>query len=65
MHTATDANLGLATTEQLYRELIARDSHVAPHDTLGNWRRIRRVGALSETLGGLDVSEREYRTVES
>lgn len=57
------ANLGLATTEELFRELICRlklntiGTHTALLDT-------ERVLILAELLGGLSAPEREYKTVD-
>jgi hypothetical protein len=52
--------LGLATTEQLFRELITRFTVAGPDG--GNWA---RTILLAEMLGGLGAQEREYRTVDS
>jgi hypothetical protein len=57
-----DANLGLATTEEMLRELICRFT-VAPTDDISAFRGVPRGLILAEMLGGLDAQEREYRTV--
>ena len=49
--------LGLATTEQMFRELIAR-CRALPIFTFD------RAITLAEMLGGMSASEREYRTVD-
>ena len=57
-------NLGLATTEELFRELIARNRVNVigePAAVLS----IERALQLAEMLGGLNATEREYRTVDS
>jgi hypothetical protein len=54
------ANLGLATTEQLFRELIVRLTIVSASQT----KAVERGLALAEMLGGLTAPEREYRTAE-
>lgn len=56
--------LGLATTEELFRELIARLSDPFSTD-LGCTPAIRRVAALAEMLGSLPMTVREYRAVDS
>jgi hypothetical protein len=48
--------LGLATTEELMRELIAR--FTVPIEFLG----MKRALVLAEMLGGMDSAERDYRT---
>lgn len=48
-----EAYLGLATTEELLRELIARFS--LNHNAV----------ILAEMVGGLSMTEKEYRTVDS
>lgn len=52
-----DANLGCATTEELFRELIARCSG-------NNICSFTRSLVLAEMLGGLDAQERDYRTID-
>lgn len=51
--------LGLASTEDLFREIIARFTITSrgPFAT-------ERALVLAEMLGGLSANEREYRTVE-
>lgn len=49
--------LGLATTEEMFREIIAR--FTTP--TAGS---VGRALLLAEMLGGLDANTREYRTVD-
>jgi hypothetical protein len=51
--------LGLATTEELFREIIARFMTGA-RGALGPERAV----ILAEMLGGLSAVEREYRTAE-
>jgi hypothetical protein len=60
--TAEKANLGLASTEEMMRELICRfrvnvvcSAHPVDVD---------RALVLAEMLGGMDVDVREYRTVD-
>ena len=48
--------LGLASTEQLLRELITRFTP----GIIG----VQRAIVLAEMLGGLDAADREYRTVD-
>lgn len=60
-----EAQLGLATTEQLMRELIVRFTVHYPHDWSSQLKSIERALALSEMLGGLDAPTREYRTVDA
>jgi len=58
-----EPSLGLATTEELFRELICR----LKLNTLGthtNLLDIERALTLAEMLGGLSAPEREYRTVD-
>jgi hypothetical protein len=52
--------LGLATTEELFRELIARFTGT-PSAYYAN---VDRVAKLAEMMGGLNAPEREYRTVD-
>ncbi len=56
-------NLGLATTEEMFRELICRFSISYKHDDVGNSRNINRALVLSEMLGGMNATEKEYSTV--
>ena len=58
------ANLGLATTEELFRELIAR-AKTNLFGNVGDARAVDRAVALAEMLGGLSASDREYRTVDA
>jgi hypothetical protein len=56
--------LGLATTEELYRELICRHRmEGGPHDSPGRAMGMNRALVLAEQLGGLSSTDREYRTV--
>jgi hypothetical protein len=59
-----EANLGLATTEEMLRELICRFSGHRPHNPLGHREGINRCVTLAEMLGSLSTAEREYRTVD-
>jgi hypothetical protein len=54
----TDPLLGLASSEQLIRELIARWTIPATYSGT------QRALMLAEILGGLDPADREYRTVD-
>lgn len=54
------ARLGLATTEQMVRELISRFKHVSEANININ---IDRALTLAEMLGGMGSAEREYKTV--
>lgn len=56
--------LGLATTEELIRELICRNTVSYPFDQPGQFAATRRALILAEMLGGLGAPEREYRTVD-
>ena len=58
-----EAKLGLATTEELFRELIARFAVHFPHNAVGSIYMIKRACDLSEMLGGLSSVDREYKTV--
>jgi hypothetical protein len=51
--------LGLATTEELFREVIARFT-----TTWLTSANVQRAVILGEMLGGLGATEREYRTAE-
>lgn len=55
-------NLGLATTEQLFREIIAR--FTIPHfrDETSALK-VNCALVLSEMLGSLSVFDKEYRTI--
>jgi hypothetical protein len=64
---ASDPRLGLATNEQLFRELICRfkmEQHVPHASTETVHRSVDRALLLAEMLGGLDAPMREYRTVD-
>lgn len=52
-----EPNLGCATTEELFRELIAR---CGSQNVLAFTRAI----VLAEMLGSLDAQERDYRTID-
>jgi hypothetical protein len=63
--------LGLATTEELFREIIARftttglsDTSVIFHATGTTHLNVNRALLLAEMLGGLNALDREYRTAE-
>lgn len=56
--------LGLATTEELFRELIARFTVHYPRDAVSSFNMIDRALSLSEMLGGLSTVDKEYRTVD-
>jgi len=62
------ANLGLASTEELFRELICRfemtqyDPGVLNPESVAA---VRRAIQLAEMLGGLDGPTRNYRTVDA
>jgi hypothetical protein len=54
--------LGLATTEELMRELIVRfTAKFTIHDVIGG---VEKALVLAEMLGSLSSTEREYRTVD-
>lgn len=58
-----EANLGLATTEELVNELIARftiNYIGSPEQLLA----MDRIVILAKFLGGLTALEKEYRTVD-
>ena len=64
------ANLGLASTEQLFRELICRFEMTQYEQQPGVLSveapaAVRRALVLAEMLGGLDAPTREYRTVDA
>lgn len=59
------ANLGLASTEKLFRELICRLAIVPVQTSITHLKATERGLILAEMLGGLDSMEREYRTVDS
>jgi hypothetical protein len=62
--------LGLATTEELLREVIARftttmtQTEVVFHATGQTYGNVARALILAEMLGGLNALDREYRTAE-
>lgn len=58
------AQLGYATTEDLFRELICRLSIRQPGDVT-TYACHQRALVLAEMLGSLGAPEREYRTVDS
>jgi hypothetical protein len=57
------ANLGLATTEELLREVITRLEMSWTSTNLEGVANIRRALQLSEILGSMGAETREYRTV--
>ncbi len=59
------ANLGLASTEEMFRELISRFTVHHPHSSETQHASTNRALVLAEMLGGLDAITREYRTVDS
>jgi hypothetical protein len=63
IETNSTANLGLATTEEMLRELICRFKLDGCYASNGSIRAIERALTLSELLGGLDGPTREYKTV--
>jgi hypothetical protein len=63
----SEALLGLATNEDMLRELICRFkmTQYSPHGTnTAVHRAVDRALVLSEMLGGMDAPEREYRTID-
>lgn len=56
--------LGLATTEELFREVIARLT-INDYSAVQHQLDVDRALVLAEMLGGLCAVEREYRTVDS
>jgi hypothetical protein len=56
-----EAQLGLATTEEMMRELICRFKHVSEANINLN---IERALVLAEMLGSMGATEREYRPVD-
>jgi hypothetical protein len=64
--------LGLATTEQMFRELICRFRMEQYNDnapdgatiSVSAYAAVDRAIALAEMLGGLSAPEKEYRTVD-
>lgn len=61
---SNEAQLGLATTEEMFRELITRFTLAYPHNLLSQIKMNSRALQLSEMLGGLSEPEKEYRTVD-
>lgn len=59
-----NANLGLATTEELFRELITRFTIHHTHSAMSQTTMIIRATTLAEMLGGLESFDKEYRTVD-
>jgi len=57
--------LGLATTEELFRELIARFSMSYDRMAMDALENVARVAKLAEMLGGLSGPDKEYKTVNS
>jgi hypothetical protein len=57
--TDHEANLGLATTEELFREIITRFAMLGRYPGP-----VERALVLAEMLGGLSATDREYRTVD-
>ncbi len=57
--------LGLATNEELVRELICRFRLNCFGRITTDHRDIERALTLAEMLGGMDRPSREYRTVDS
>jgi hypothetical protein len=53
------ANLGLASTEELFREIIVRFTMI------NSYPATERAVVLAEMLGRLDAETREYRTAGS
>lgn len=58
-----EAYLGLASTEDLFRELICRFKMTQYTSVSVETDDIDRALVLAEMLGGLDAPTREYRTV--
>lgn len=59
-----EAKLGLATTEELFRELIARFTIGYIFNDVSSLRMFDRALVLSEMMGGLSAPEKEYRTAD-
>jgi len=57
-----EPRLGLASTEELFRELICRLT-VVPEASVTTVTAVKRGLILAEMLGSLSTGEREYRTV--
>lgn len=58
-----EANLGLATTEELFRELIARFTFDGTRGDITATLKINCAITLAEMLGALSVFDKEYKTV--
>lgn len=57
------ANLGMATTEELFRELIARFTISGSSNNVEARLYIECAVVLAEMLGTLSVFDKEYKTV--
>jgi hypothetical protein len=57
--------LGLATTEELLREVIVRFTIIYRNDPINHERNVERALVLAEMVGGLSAFDREYRTADS
>ena len=57
-------NLGCATTEELFEELIARFTVYYPHNAINSILMTGRAIDLAKMLGGLDAVQKEYRTID-
>ena len=64
MTRALDARLGLATNEDMLRELICRFKHDGINPSVSSLLCLERALVLAEMLGGMSAPEREYRTVD-
>ena len=62
--TQDEALLGLASNEDLFRELICRFKLAGAMSNVSSLMNVERAVALAEMLGGMDAGEREYRTVD-
>lgn len=64
--TAMTAQLGLASTEDMFRELICRFkmAQYGPLINVETAQAVDRALVLAEMLGSLDAPTREYRTVD-
>jgi len=60
-----EPHLGLATTEELFRELIARFSLYSLTNNMGVMPMVDRALTLAEMLGSLSGQDKDYRTVDS
>lgn len=59
-----EPRLGCATTEELFRELIAR-MIIRDSSQVGYFALVENAVTLAEMLGGLHPGDKEYRTVDS